>query len=66
VSSARLYIWRVSLCEVQAVSGHGRGQLNAVVLGGDVHENWVGYIKRDSSDPDSETLASGSRPLQRL
>ena len=29
---------------------------NAVVLGGDVHENWVGYIKRDYSDPDSETL----------
>jgi alkaline phosphatase D len=29
---------------------------NVVMLGGDVHENWVGYIKRDYSDPGSESL----------
>lgn len=29
---------------------------NAVLLGGDVHENWVGHVKADYTRPDSETL----------
>jgi alkaline phosphatase D len=29
---------------------------NPVLLGGDVHENWVGHIKADYSRPDSATL----------
>lgn len=29
---------------------------NAVVLGGDVHENWVGHVKADYDRPDSATL----------
>ena len=29
---------------------------NAVVLGGDVHENWVGHVKADYSDPRSPSL----------
>jgi alkaline phosphatase D len=29
---------------------------NAVLLGGDVHENWVGHVKADYARPDSATL----------
>ncbi len=29
---------------------------NAVLLGGDVHENWVGHVKADYSRPESATL----------
>ena len=29
---------------------------NLVVFGGDVHENWVGYIKEDYDNPQSQTL----------
>ena len=29
---------------------------NAVVLGGDVHENWVGHVKADYTDPRSAAL----------
>jgi alkaline phosphatase D len=29
---------------------------NAVLLGGDVHENWVGHVKADYDRPDSATL----------
>jgi alkaline phosphatase D len=29
---------------------------NPVLLGGDVHENWVGHVKADYSRPDSATL----------
>jgi len=29
---------------------------NAVVLGGDVHENWVGHVKADYGRPDSDTV----------
>lgn len=29
---------------------------NPVMLGGDVHENWVGYVKADYERPDSEAL----------
>ena len=29
---------------------------NPVLLGGDVHENWVGHIKADYSDPSSKTV----------
>ena len=29
---------------------------NAVLLGGDVHENWVGHVKADYGRPDSATL----------
>lgn len=44
---------------------------NPVVLGGDVHENWVGHVKADYERPDSATLgvefcgtAITSRPSQ--
>jgi alkaline phosphatase D len=29
---------------------------NAVLLGGDVHENWVGHVKADYADPDSANV----------
>jgi alkaline phosphatase D len=29
---------------------------NPVILGGDVHSNWVGYIKEDYDKPDSKTV----------
>ena len=29
---------------------------NPVMLGGDVHENWVGHIKADYTQPDSQAL----------
>ena len=29
---------------------------NNVVLGGDVHENWVGHVKADYAQPDSATV----------
>jgi alkaline phosphatase D len=29
---------------------------NPVVLGGDVHENWVGHVKADYAQPDSATI----------
>ncbi len=29
---------------------------NPVVLGGDVHENWVGHVKADYTEPDSASL----------
>ena len=29
---------------------------NLVIFGGDVHENWVGYIKEDYDNPNSSTL----------
>ncbi|MEO7105786.1 MAG: alkaline phosphatase D family protein, partial [Rhodoferax sp.] len=29
---------------------------NAVLLGGDVHENWVGHVKADYSQPDSASV----------
>jgi alkaline phosphatase D len=29
---------------------------NPVVLGGDVHENWVGHVKADYSNPDSDSV----------
>jgi alkaline phosphatase D len=29
---------------------------NAVLLGGDVHENWVGHVKADYADSSSATL----------
>ena len=33
-----------------------RSVRNAVMLGGDVHENWVGHLKADYARPDSATL----------
>ena len=35
-------------------------QATAVVLGGDMHENWVGHVKADYDRPDSETLIGAS------
>lgn len=29
---------------------------NPVILGGDVHENWVGHVKADYTDPNSATI----------
>jgi alkaline phosphatase D len=29
---------------------------NLVIFGGDVHQNWVGYLKEDYDNPNSETL----------
>lgn len=39
---------------LQAVQHHGVG--NLVVLGGDVHENWVGAILQDYANPRSKAL----------
>jgi alkaline phosphatase D len=38
-------------------SMHKRELRNAVLLGGDVHENWVGHVKADFADPKSKNLA---------
>jgi alkaline phosphatase D len=32
------------------------GVRNAVLFGGDMHENWVGHVKADYADPDSASL----------
>jgi alkaline phosphatase D len=37
-----------------ALQRHGVG--NPVLLGGDVHENWVGHVKADYADPASATV----------
>jgi alkaline phosphatase D len=29
---------------------------NLVIFGGDIHENWVGYIKRDYNNADSQVI----------
>lgn len=39
---------------IDALQGHGKP--NAVLLGGDVHENWVGHVKADYNDPASATV----------
>jgi alkaline phosphatase D len=33
------------------------GARNAVLLGGDVHQNWVGHVKQDYARPDSANVA---------
>lgn len=38
------------------VTGMLRKAPNPVLLGGDIHENWVGHVKADYADPASESL----------
>ena len=49
---------RERITGVLAAQQRARPDFNAVFLGGDIHENWVGHVKTDYSRPTSPAVAT--------